>query len=356
MRISTRELLIALIILSFIIGWFAYFERERRVQELVAPSAQLAIGLAVGEIQSYRPELYISPWSEDLSWIKEIDGVEGIKVLDKSAVLLLNRSPVEIRALLKNESIDAEATATIAIAEPIDFLLANGTRKKFPIAPFRVRLDPITPIGEKITLEITAEISDIVENFRAEPKAIEEIREIVVSANNTVCTQNYSIELAVPWSERELAPVMIANITENFTYERNDSIYFGQLNETQLAALSAENLTYIIQLGNDFAIVNITDKEKVISDFAKFNISITFPSSTLTVYGNETIRIAAEAIRWDKKIRALCFVNLLEIDNFLLKKDIRSAEVYLSKLEGRALLKLSRIGRLIHSVEVLHVE
>ncbi|VVB73761.1 Uncharacterised protein [uncultured archaeon] len=282
-RSDLLKLLVVFIAVIFVLSMFSQFGKGNQSGTTTGNTTATVIGMGTAKckIVAFSAEMTIDPWTNGTAAIAESlkaqKKIDYVNLVGKRGVLILpsGGNISDVRAAFMDIGASATADASCSVTEVVNFTLQNGTTQPHAPGSVRLSLDPFSRVGDELSLDITADISDTgITNMKA--TAVPDVEESATTAA-VECSDNYMVDGAISWGNRSLNISSIAselNISpSSISYTRNDTVGFSRtLTSEEIAELNASILTDIM----DETVIRVfTDK------FG--NVTPTFPYSPITV-------------------------------------------------------------------------
>jgi len=312
----------------FLLSIFSYFGRggggtnTGTATNTSQTAVETGVALAKGQITSYGEEIVVQPWTSEMNAVfnklKSNGQAEYINAAGGQGVIILSKGTnvTAVRNELLKYPVDVSATATVTVNGNVNFTLKSGAQKQLFVSTDRILIDPITPVGTELQLDILADISDAgILRTRTTVKTTQK----EISLEGTVkCSDDYKLDGFVGWEKRDVNLTKLQqdlNITNGSVfYTLADVVDFSRtLNETEFAAVKNLNALIVLKAVPEGILVppNLVIKEIVEQSLEPAlsnitNVTLKYPPSaiSLAVSGNGTYDLAKQ------KLAELSFTNI----------------------------------------------
>lgn len=295
-RSDLIKLLVTFIAVIFVLSMFSQFGKGGTLGTggtINGTTTVIGRGFAMCKIAALSTEITITPWTNETAAIadslKAQNKIDYTNVIGNRGVLILpNGANIsDVRAAFADIGSSITADASCSVVGIVNFTLQNGSIQPQAPGSIEMSLDPFSRVGDKLNLDITADIGDAgITNMKV--TTIPDTTEITVNAS-AECSDVYHIEGLINWENRELnTSAMISGLnisTNNINYTKNDIVTFSRpLNSSELDIIKAKNASYVYNLLPQGLQTNTTDKSMISSLLSGYdNVTPTFQPSPITI-------------------------------------------------------------------------
>ncbi|MFN3909849.1 MAG: hypothetical protein ACK4J0_01280 [Candidatus Anstonellaceae archaeon] len=252
---------------------------------------------ATAVLSSYETQLTVfNTNSEVLKLVKELSKegkiVRNIDLPNNKIIIDLKRMEDVYKIANKITALGAEPSAEAYLdLKNITFNLANGEIRKIEDKRIKQTIKPIFDIGEEFEVQMYAILQKpknqneelYVLDLNLKNQSSQE-KEFALSPKNKEVLSR-SLFLEIPWEERERAK-NFERLDLDFKYNKkiNDYVFFSSTPPSDiLTQIAGEKPEYVIMIRQNGIETkdDFNNKTQIEDFFAKYNVSLIFPSSTI---------------------------------------------------------------------------